>query len=250
MKPRLSSDASEALSLTYVTLRQADVQPGRQRSMRMTVRQLEALVRLSEAVAKLHFSSEVTSDHVWAARDVFSASLNQVKRGNLDFEDLDDIDFMDGNEGDAKQTDNTRPQVTVDDYLRLSQLVANYVSENAGTADDVVEKEGLISCLMQDVLAAESEDELHNNYTLLWYVMNRMTVKDHILIEEVITTEEGKEVTCVRLHPNYVADANDNYDPNRPARHATMPPEFFEETAAEQLQPEIDPDLIDAYFDE
>lgn len=43
----------------YVTLRRGDTAPGSRVAYRMTVRQLEALVRLSEAIARCHLEVQV-----------------------------------------------------------------------------------------------------------------------------------------------------------------------------------------------
>ena len=50
--------------VAYKKLRGDDATPGTASAYRITVRQLEALVRLSEALARLHLSQTVTRDHV------------------------------------------------------------------------------------------------------------------------------------------------------------------------------------------
>lgn len=57
---QLSVDARKVLVESYVALRRSDAVPGSQVAYRITVRQLEALVRLSEAIARCHLSSEVS----------------------------------------------------------------------------------------------------------------------------------------------------------------------------------------------
>ena len=52
----------------YVNLRRGDSQPGTQTAYRITVRQLEALVRLSEALARMHCRADVQPRHVREAR--------------------------------------------------------------------------------------------------------------------------------------------------------------------------------------
>jgi DNA replication licensing factor MCM6 len=58
--------------LSYKRLRGDDAAPGSASAYRITVRQLEALVRLGEALARLHLSQTVDRDHVkevsWPAR--------------------------------------------------------------------------------------------------------------------------------------------------------------------------------------
>lgn len=59
---QLSAEAQKVLVEAYVALRRGDALPGSQVAYRITVRQLEGLVRLSEAIARCHLSSEVRSD--------------------------------------------------------------------------------------------------------------------------------------------------------------------------------------------
>lgn len=57
---QLSAEARKVLVEAYVALRRGDALPGSQVAYRITVRQLEGLVRLSEAIARCHLSSEVS----------------------------------------------------------------------------------------------------------------------------------------------------------------------------------------------
>ncbi|GMN67104.1 hypothetical protein TIFTF001_036163 [Ficus carica] len=52
LKPKLNAEARELLVDSYVALRRGDTAPGSRVAYRMTVRQLEALIRLSEAIAR------------------------------------------------------------------------------------------------------------------------------------------------------------------------------------------------------
>ena len=63
-----------------VRLRQGDSQPGSQAAYRITVRQLEALVRLSEALARVHCRKDVLPAHVREARRLLSESIIAVPR--------------------------------------------------------------------------------------------------------------------------------------------------------------------------
>ena len=56
---QITDEAKVKLVEAYVSLRRGDSAPGSRTSYRITVRQLEALVRLSEALARLYCSSKV-----------------------------------------------------------------------------------------------------------------------------------------------------------------------------------------------
>jgi hypothetical protein len=68
IKPVLTEPAQAALVRSYKRLRSEDAVPGSQSAYRITVRQLEALVRLSEAMARVFCSSEVRVEHVQEVR--------------------------------------------------------------------------------------------------------------------------------------------------------------------------------------
>ncbi|RLN56746.1 hypothetical protein BBP00_00007843 [Phytophthora kernoviae] len=81
--PRLSVGAAQALQDFYVGVRD-DVrrtQDG-ETTIPVTVRQLEALVRISESLAKMHLLNEATCEHVQEAIRLFSVStMNAAKDG-------------------------------------------------------------------------------------------------------------------------------------------------------------------------
>lgn len=56
---QLNSEARKLLVDSYVALRRGDTAPGSRVAYRMTVRQLEALIRLSEAIARCYMETQV-----------------------------------------------------------------------------------------------------------------------------------------------------------------------------------------------
>lgn len=72
-------------------LRGEDAAPGTQSSYRITVRQLEALVRLSEAGARARCDIEVKPEHVREAKHLLRSSILKVQQSDIaideDFED-------------------------------------------------------------------------------------------------------------------------------------------------------------------
>lgn len=64
IRPRLTQDAAEKLQSIYVEDRKKSVERRnpKGRCIPITVRQLEAIIRLSEALAKMKLSTEVTKD--------------------------------------------------------------------------------------------------------------------------------------------------------------------------------------------
>lgn len=56
---QLHPEARKLLVDSYVALRRGDTTPGSRVAYRMTVRQLEALIRLSEAIARSYLDVQV-----------------------------------------------------------------------------------------------------------------------------------------------------------------------------------------------
>ncbi|RPB03626.1 MCM-domain-containing protein [Choiromyces venosus 120613-1] len=84
--PRLSPEAAEKLSSHFVSIRkrvhQAEVDANERSSIPITVRQLEAIIRITESLAKLSLSPIATEDHVDEAIRLFLAStMDAVGQG-------------------------------------------------------------------------------------------------------------------------------------------------------------------------
>ncbi|CAL6103771.1 DNA_replication licensing factor MCM6 [Hexamita inflata] len=76
-KPIISIEAQNSLRTIWTSLRQSDLQLSGMKNYRITVRQLESLIRLSEAYAKLEFSETVTPQHVIKAQKLLEQT--QIK---------------------------------------------------------------------------------------------------------------------------------------------------------------------------
>jgi DNA replication licensing factor MCM5 len=84
--PRLSPEAAEKLSSHFVSIRRQvhanEVSANARSSIPITVRQLEAIVRISESLAKLSLSTTATEEHVDEAIRLFLAStMDAVTQG-------------------------------------------------------------------------------------------------------------------------------------------------------------------------
>ena len=92
IRPKLTPEAQKEVVEAYVSLRQGDSQPGSQAAYRITVRQLEALVRLSEALARMHCRKDVLPQHVREARRLLSESIIAVEARDVTLEADDGVD--------------------------------------------------------------------------------------------------------------------------------------------------------------
>jgi len=87
--PRLSAEASEILSSHFVSLRKQVQQVERDNNERssipITIRQLEAIIRISESIAKITLTPSVQPHHVEEAIRLFKFStMDAVSTGSID----------------------------------------------------------------------------------------------------------------------------------------------------------------------
>lgn len=89
-KPEINQEAAELLVLNYGHLRQRDTGVSAKGTWRITVRQLESMVRLSEAIAKMECSNEVQAKHVKEAFRLLNKSIIRVEQPDIHLDDEDD----------------------------------------------------------------------------------------------------------------------------------------------------------------
>ena len=95
-EPKLTPEASDILVEKYRLLRQDDssfgASMGGKNSYRITVRQLESLIRLSEAVARVHCTNTILPEFVREAYSLLKQSIIHVEKDDIDFDDEDGED--------------------------------------------------------------------------------------------------------------------------------------------------------------
>ena len=143
-QPKLSPDAAEYLVNAYRQLRQRDGGSTSSAS-RITVRQLESLIRLSEGMARMYCVSLVTKEHVKEAYRLLNKSIIRVEEPDIDLDEADQAnlsveeDQTNGVNGDANGEQNgtaehTDPAVqkkkisiTFESYKAISNLLVMYL---------------------------------------------------------------------------------------------------------------------------
>ena len=111
--PKMTEDAQRVLVDCYRRLRQGDSLGRSRTAYRITVRQLESLIRLSEALARLHCDQDIQPDYVRKAFRLLKTSIIQVETSDVavDEEDDDDDDNSPGDDpghgGDGEAMDES-----------------------------------------------------------------------------------------------------------------------------------------------
>ncbi|CDO66333.1 DNA replication licensing factor MCM6 [Plasmodium reichenowi] len=212
VKPLLTDEAKYKLIHYYVSFRNIEYSPGAQRSMRMTVRQLESLIRLSEAVAKLKFSHFVDVKHVEIACSIFKASMKKIsneKEINLD-EEFDKVNnSLMGNKVNKldQETENTEQNkkittIKASEYQYISAIIFEIIKEfEFNNNNESITQDQLIETYLQVYAKAESSEQVDEWIYKLKKIINRLINQDIKLLSE--TNEDDPEKVIIRIHPNY-----------------------------------------------
>lgn len=92
-KPKISSESEEFIVEQYKRLRQRDGSGGVTKSAwRITVRQLESMIRLSESMARMHCCDEVQPKHVKEAFRLLNKSIIRVETPDINLEQEDEME--------------------------------------------------------------------------------------------------------------------------------------------------------------
>lgn len=189
-QPQFTPEAKVRLVELYKELRADDAQGGIGRnSYRITVRQLESLIRLSEAIAKATCVEEVSPHFVEEAYKLLKQSIISVEKDDVEFEDDDEDDAIAGAiDGDLPMGDDVDPalaaaaemsrprtQITFDEYIKIRNMLLRRVSSDQDTVEDGVEEnELLLWYLEQKEDEFDTQEDLERATVLARKVLKRM----------------------------------------------------------------------------
>jgi len=214
-RPVFTEEAKALLVEKYKELRANDAQGGIGRSSyRITVRQLESLIRLSEAVAKANCVEEVVPSFVREAYDLLRQSIVTVEKDDIEVdEDEEETAAARGGnnrgpdgDGDDEMTDardrdgdspmrdedagagadqqqqqqqqkqpRQKTKITYDKYMKILNLLVRRVNEDESTTGEGVEQEELIVWYLEQIESElNSEEEMERERDLALKVLKRM----------------------------------------------------------------------------
>nr|CAD7573393.1 unnamed protein product [Timema californicum] len=238
-KPIINEEAADLLVENYTHLRQRDTGTGKT-TWRITVRQLESMIRLSEAMAKMECSDEVLIKHVTEAYRLLNKSIIRVEQPDIHLEEdegaLDEPMEVDtpasvnkeasqgGGETPATEEDEIKlpkkKQMTLsfEEYKTMSNMLVIYMRneevrqerEEDGTGG--VKRSELVSWYLEQIQELiESEVELLERKTLVEKVIDRLIYHDQVIIALTTTGLKGEDISQEEdpelvVHPNYIVD--------------------------------------------
>merc|ERR1712050_534217 len=209
-KPRVTPEAQQRLVKCYKKLREDRTYV--RGACGVTVRQLESLIRLSEAIARVHLSHEITADFVTQAFELQLGTLKRAERENIDLEEPD----AGGPSADAPEADAAAPQapagpakakktrITYHEYQRIGHMLTKYLADKE-EAHEEVKEEDLIAWYMETVEEdIQNEAQLVEQQHLVQVIIARMIDKDRvILVYRASDNALRPEGRVLLKHPNY-----------------------------------------------
>ncbi|KAF7388363.1 hypothetical protein HZH68_012305 [Vespula germanica] len=219
-KPVLSQEAAELLVECYTTMRQRTGSGSGK--WRVTVRQLESMIRLSEAFAKLECVDEVTVKHIKEAKRLLNKSIVTVEQPDIDLEEVENeeklgvtmddppplmaaLNEMD-QDNNKPTSPTTEPQevqkkkltMSFEEYKNLSNMLILYMRNEetrAENEDDAkgggIRKSDLVVWYLDQIQdQIDSEEELLERKNFIEKIIDRLTYHDQIIIP--LTTRDLK----------------------------------------------------------
>ena len=234
-KPKMTKEARDFLVTRYKELRSDDAQGLGRSSYRITVRQLESMIRLSEAIARANCTEEITPTFVSEAYDLLRQSIIRVEMDDIEMDD-DADNAADSNNAEEKerpeevqdQTDDritssaepSRPKkesvaISYDKYVAMMNLLVKKISDDDSAGGEGLTAEEIVNWyLTQKEDDIQSEQEYYNERKLCYKVLKRL-VKDRILMSVTNSLDENDQLpindqeelprntrTVYILHPN------------------------------------------------
>jgi DNA replication licensing factor MCM6 len=208
-KPEFTDEAKDVLVQKYKELRSDDAQGGVGRnSYRITVRQLESMIRLSEAIAKANCVDEITPEFVNEAFNLLRQSIISVEKDDVEVDDDEQEDFAgvvdasrdtEGDTGMADAEDHQvsssvqdpssmgepkqKTKITYDKYMKILNVMVARIKEAETVDGEGLQGEELIKFYLEQIEEEmDSEEDYHHEMQLASKVLRRMikvSVKIH-----------------------------------------------------------------------
>jgi len=213
-KPKISSTSKDFMVEEYKRLRQRDQSSVTHSSWRITVRQLESMIRLSEAFARMYCQDEVQPKHVKEAFRLLSKSIIRVEQPDIHLDENDgenvEAESMDTQDDVENGRVDTQPdsipdvegsvpsqatderskksmKLSYEDYKHMANLLVLHMRQveehTIEDEDSGVRRSHLVEWYLNEISGdIDSEAELIEKKNIVEKVIYRLVHHDHVLI--------------------------------------------------------------------
>lgn len=211
-KPKLTPEAQAVLVEKYRDLRTDDSQGLSRNSYRITVRQLESMIRLSEAIARANCVEDITPAFVREAYNLLRRSIIHVEVDDVALEE-DKMMETDADEGAAAASPVAEParhpttKITYEKYHEILNTIVRVLDANERDGGSGYSGAELVQTYLElHESELGSEEELVRMQSLVRKVIKRMARDSYIMgiHGEGLdgTSSRGLDETVYVLHPN------------------------------------------------
>jgi DNA replication licensing factor MCM6 len=205
--PRISEESLELLVRHYRKLRENDAGSGSKSAYRMTVRQLESMIRLSEARARIHCDEEVRPAYVEEAARLLKKSLIHVETERIV---LSDFNPQGAHEDESISRSHLAPctdpptkplekiqqdessglaeplMLSYEEYKKISHQLIQYLKQQEASGEsNGLTREDLVGWYVeQKADQLNSEDELKRITRISQLIVDRLVTRDGALLED------------------------------------------------------------------
>ncbi|XP_019875892.1 DNA replication licensing factor Mcm6 [Aethina tumida] len=220
-KPIINNEAGELLVRYYNRLRLRDSTTSGKSTWRITVRQLESMIRLAEAMARMDISDEVQPKHVREAYRLLNKSIIRVEQPDIHLDGEGDQSMHEDETPMEETVESSQPAkkkmvLSFEEYKTLSNMIIVHMRKE----ESRLEKENEDGTRMSDVVGwylngisdtIETEEELIEKKEMFEKVLERLIYHDQIIIPLSKVGLKGKnqeeeEDPLLVVHPNYIID--------------------------------------------
>jgi DNA replication licensing factor MCM6 len=167
----------------YKDLRSDDAQGVGRNSYRITVRQLESMIRLSEAIARANCVHEITPAFVKEAFMLLKQSIIHVEKDDVEMDDEEEEEEQPPQEMvEEPVVKKEKTKLQYDKYMKMMNLIVRRLNEDERTGGQGVERDELIMWYLEQVEdEIATEEQHHEEAQLIRKVLKRLNKVCHAL---------------------------------------------------------------------
>jgi len=218
IKPQLNETSRNLLINFYRKMRMED--ESEKKAYRFTVRQLESMIRLSEALARVHLDLEIKGRYVREAARLLKQSIITVDQGQMalgmdddEEEGEDKVEPAEKAEIMEEEEEQKTAQIRYDEYINTANCIVRRIRRNEEKKMKQADLEKKVIEDLYEPGSLEGEDDLKVAMVKLQFVIQRLIQTDNILL--IIKDDKNDKERVLEVHPNYDPDSRYEIDSRR-----------------------------------